>query len=293
MSISVVIPAYNAEVFIAEAVESVLRQNGPIAEFIVIDDGSTDGTLSALKSYGAQIRIVEQPNQGESRARNRGLECATGEWILFLDADDRLADGMLGRVASTVTERPECGVLYGGITFFGGELKTYSSGLSVIDVDGDALPAIVRGKTLIPGQFVVRGDLVERLGGFDESMQFGEDWEFLLRLASSTRFHHVPEVFLEKRVHPGMQSFSKDRPDVYLQRMQILRKVFGDEADQVMKKHLSRRVIADWYRSHAFSYADSDNGDAAVRQMLKSLRKWPFQPTLYLWCANRFLRKRD
>ena len=104
LSVSVVIPAYNAAGTIERAVESVLAQTRRPDEIIVVDDGSTDETSKKIEGYGSQIRYIYQENAGPSVARNKGIEAAGGEWIAFLDADDEwlpealdLQCGLLGR----------------------------------------------------------------------------------------------------------------------------------------------------------------------------------------------------
>src|SRR5215472_561278 len=86
--ISVIIPAYNHARFLTPAIESVLSQTMEPSEIVVVDDGSTDETSSVLGTFGRQIRVVRQKNQGVAAARNRGAELATGEYLAFLDADD-------------------------------------------------------------------------------------------------------------------------------------------------------------------------------------------------------------
>ncbi|HOM77565.1 MAG TPA: glycosyltransferase family A protein, partial [Anaerohalosphaeraceae bacterium] len=87
-SISVVIPAYNCQAYIRRAIDSVLGQSRPADEIIVVDDGSTDGTAEAVRTYGAKVILIQQENAGVSAARNAGIRAASGDWIAFLDADD-------------------------------------------------------------------------------------------------------------------------------------------------------------------------------------------------------------
>ncbi|MBK8909688.1 MAG: glycosyltransferase [Rhodospirillales bacterium] len=88
--VSIIIPCWNAEAFVGEAIDSALAQTYRNAEVIVIDDGSTDGSLEVIKSYGDRIRWETGPNRGAPAARNRGLALAAGAYVLFLDADDLL-----------------------------------------------------------------------------------------------------------------------------------------------------------------------------------------------------------
>lgn len=88
LDISVVIPCYNAAAFLSETVRSVLAQTMLPREVILVDDGSTDDSVSIAEAFGGLVRVIRQRNQGESIARNRGIESALGEWVAFLDADD-------------------------------------------------------------------------------------------------------------------------------------------------------------------------------------------------------------
>ena len=85
---SVIIPAYNAEAFIARAIDSVLAQTWPAHEILVVDDGSADSTARIVAGYGEGVRYLRQENAGVSAARNAGARAATGDWLAFLDADD-------------------------------------------------------------------------------------------------------------------------------------------------------------------------------------------------------------
>ena len=87
-SISVVIPCHNAAAFLRATIASILGQTEPVLEVIVVDDGSTDDSARIAELFGPPVRVVRQPNQGESAARNRGIEAAAGDWVAFLDADD-------------------------------------------------------------------------------------------------------------------------------------------------------------------------------------------------------------
>ena len=110
-TVSVVIPAHNAEAWIGDAIDSVLTQTHAATEIIVVDDGSTDGTGARLREYGEKIRVVTQPNAGVSQSRNVGMRAARGEFIAFLDADDVWDPRKLELQVWAMRENPEIGVL--------------------------------------------------------------------------------------------------------------------------------------------------------------------------------------
>jgi glycosyltransferase involved in cell wall biosynthesis len=103
--VSIVIPCYNAEKWVAEAIESALAQTWQNKEIIVIDDGSTDCSVEVISSFGAQIRSETGPNRGGCAARNRGLELARGEWVQFLDADDSISPEKIRLQMESIAEK--------------------------------------------------------------------------------------------------------------------------------------------------------------------------------------------
>ncbi|MBI1347036.1 glycosyltransferase [bacterium] len=102
-SVSVVIPCYNGVKYLRETIDSVLVQTCPVHEIILVDDGSTDDSAAIAESYGPPVRVIRQPNQGESVARNRGIDEAQGNWVAFLDADDLWKPEKIERQLSRIT----------------------------------------------------------------------------------------------------------------------------------------------------------------------------------------------
>ncbi len=113
--ITAVIPAYNAEEFVSAAIKSVLMQSAPIFECIVVDDGSRDGTGSAIGSFADRVRLIRTKNQGVAHARNIGIEAAKGDYIGFLDADDVWLPKKLERQIRKLTLQPDLAMIYSGL----------------------------------------------------------------------------------------------------------------------------------------------------------------------------------
>lgn len=112
-SITVVIPAYNAEATISRAIDSVLNQTVSVFEIVVVDDGSTDDTAAVVRGYGPKVRLIQQTNSRTAAARNRGLDAANGDWIAFLDADDYWELDKVSRQLAIVDQHPQVSVLAG------------------------------------------------------------------------------------------------------------------------------------------------------------------------------------
>jgi glycosyltransferase involved in cell wall biosynthesis len=116
MLVSILIPCFNAERWVAQAIESALSQTWPEKEVVVVDDGSTDASLTIIKAFGDRIRWVSGPNRGSNVARNRLLELAHGEWLQYLDADDYLLPEKIARQMEFIGANPATDVIFGPAT---------------------------------------------------------------------------------------------------------------------------------------------------------------------------------
>lgn len=171
---SVIIPVYNGEDFLADALESVLRQDYVPVEIIVVDDGSTDGTAAVARSYGKDVIYVYQPNSGPPAARNRGIKQARGDLISFLDADDLWPDDKLHWQVPLLLEEEETDILLG--------LKR------IIPMEGHAESRYWSG---IPGRVemalslgcgLMRRSVFARVGVFCETLFHCDDWDWFMRV---------------------------------------------------------------------------------------------------------------
>ncbi len=209
--VSIVIPTYNRKAYIQEAIDSALAQTYSHYEIIVIDDGSTDGTGEALAArYGDKIRYVWQENQGESAARNHGIQLSTGKYVALLDSDDLWYPQKLSRQIDFLTAHPDIGLLtclmesmdVNGITVPG-----QPGGIKALQF-GNSFAALYRENILSgASSAVIPKQIIERGGGFDEDIRFGEDWDFWLRIAAITEFYCLPHVLVRVRIHEGGQWF--------------------------------------------------------------------------------------
>lgn len=196
--VSIIVPAYNYGAFLAEAVESALRQSQAQLEVIIVDDGSTDDTAAiaaGLVQRDARVRYVHQPNQGLSAARNTGMKNAAGEFLVFLDADDVLHEHKLAAHLEHFAREPHVDISYGSSRYFlsGQPEKTFAS-LALDEQDwmpkvsggaADVLPALVVNNILPVCSAMLRRGVVEAVGAFDTSLKSLEDWDYWLRAAAA------------------------------------------------------------------------------------------------------------
>lgn len=203
MKISVVIPSYNSAKWLPATVASVRAQIRPADELLVVDDGSTDDTAEVTARLG--VRCVRRQNGGLSAARNTGIAETTGEWMLFLDADDELTpDALLA--LSKKAESSAAGVVYGFVIQRRAEpTETRLHGLPYA-VGEPPHPAKAHfWWTPIPtaGAALIRRSLNDAVGGFDENFRQVEDAEYWLRCGVTSGFAHCDSVVLDKRYSAG------------------------------------------------------------------------------------------
>ncbi|MES1256095.1 MAG: glycosyltransferase [Acidobacteriota bacterium] len=209
-SVSIVIPAYNCAPYLDDALTSVLGQSHAPHEVIVVDDGSTDDTQDVLRPFARQISLVRQENRGLSHARNRGLADATGRWVLFLDADDRLEPTALEALLS-VSEADADHVIYGDkyVISHEGAIESRVPGRDATGPIPSASRASFNGSPFEPGAAMLPRALINALGGFHQRYSPCEDRYTWIRAGSLVEFRYVPSVVLHYRQRPG--SLSKNR----------------------------------------------------------------------------------
>jgi glycosyltransferase involved in cell wall biosynthesis len=203
--VSVVIPCYRQAHFLGEGIESVLAQSYPHLEILVVDDGSSDNVGEVAARYPG-VRYVRRPNGGLSAARNTGLQHTNGDYVVFLDADDRLLPGAIETGLRHLREHPEC-------AFTAGRYRG-------IDQDGSPVPApdqpavtsdhyrrlLITNWAHFTGVAIYRRAVFEEVTGFDPAFAAAEDYELNLRIASRFPVCGHGDVVAEHRAHGGSLS---------------------------------------------------------------------------------------
>ena len=203
-SISVIIPAYNSETTLARAIDSVLVQSYPAHEIIVVDDGSTDGTAEVAVRYGDKVRYVRQDNVGVSSARNHGARIATGDWLAFLDADDRYYPDRLRLHAEWIDEDERLDFLTGDYEYrddadslLGTSMAQHDAGrmmlakaagsVRVVMDQAQEIQAYVADHFGDTHTLSVPRAMFMQLGGYPLGYKVCEDVHFLTRLVAESR----------------------------------------------------------------------------------------------------------
>lgn len=203
--VSVVIPAYNCEKLIASALDSVLSETYAPFEVIVVDDGSTDGTVRILESYGDRIRLFRKTNGGPAAARNLAVSKARGEYLAFLDGDDLWLPGHLTVLMDYLLAHPDTRIVYGDWRdsypdASGRYTDTEPTPADMLDGVDEDWSGSVYTKLLFDSIIhiiasVIHRSVYDKVNGFDETLRTGSDWDFWIR--ASQHFHAVK---LKRRV---------------------------------------------------------------------------------------------
>jgi len=198
--VSVIIPCYKQAHFLGEAIESVLAQTYSNVEIVVIDDGSPDDPSAVVARYSA-VRFMQQPNQGVSTARNNGLAASTGDYVVFLDADDLMLPEAVAAGVEALSAHPECAFVFGNFEVVDADRSPLPAWQQP-SAEGDAYLALLRRNYVAMLSAVMfRRDILNEVGGFDASLGAFEDYELYLRIARSHPIHYHGKLLTEYRRH--------------------------------------------------------------------------------------------
>lgn len=212
------IPCYEQAAYLPEAVESVVAQTYPFWEAIIVNDGSPDDTGAVARHlitvHGTRIRLIEQANAGVAAARNAGIAAAAGQYILPLDADDRIAPRMLELTVAMLEAESGVSVAYVQVARFGDTTGEGTSGK--IEYDPDVLAVW----NFVPTSSLFRREAWTRCGGYETDMALGwEDWDFWLACAAAGLImKRVPEVLFYYRVRPNTKTATANEHHIELMR---------------------------------------------------------------------------
>jgi len=193
--VSCIVPAHNAARYLSQALHSIFRQTYDRTEVIVVDDGSTDETARVIEGHGSKVRALRQANAGPAAARNAGVECARGEFVAFLDADDLWHPAKLARQMECFQQEP-------GLDLCFAHMRNFWSP----EVPSDRRPGGPELLIAWPGRncsaLVARRSAFARVGPFNPALPVGEDGDWLLRGAEAgLRRRTLPGVLVFRRLH--------------------------------------------------------------------------------------------
>jgi glycosyltransferase involved in cell wall biosynthesis len=281
---SVVITSYNYAEYLPFAIDSVLNQSDVDLELLIVDDGSTDGSLEIARACSdPRVRVLTHPHRGLGATRNAGMLAANGRYVAFLDADDVWVREKLAVQCGLMDRCPDVGLSYTRFGVIDSNGQIQSSGYSYLASrpSGAILRRLLTGNVIgTPSAICVRRDLIEKAGlRFDETLTYSEDWRFYLDLATRTRVRHIPITLAYHRRHS--RNLSRDIPTAMAQSLRT-----GRSGIELARAHLGlterrlqrvrRRMTAYVESLAAREYVKAGNLERARIHAVKSLRQYPW-----------------
>jgi glycosyltransferase involved in cell wall biosynthesis len=273
--VSIVTPSFNQGGFIAETIASVLGQDYPHVEYLVVDGGSTDGTLDILRRFGHRLSWSSEPDRGQSDAINKGWRGTHGEIIAWLNADDLYRPSAITKVVAFFQQHPDIDLVYGDCDFIneGGDVlgRHHKGQASAADLVRSPVSLILQ-----PAAFL-RRRVLESVGYLDETLQFIMDMEYWLRVASRHNISHLPECLAAFRVHGGSKS-GRQSQRFEDERLRVYEQFFKSPTVPDHLKRLEREAMRNVYSRAANDHFLAGDMKQAQHFAAVSWRYLPLRP---------------
>ena len=244
--VSIVTPSFNQGAFIRQTIDSVLAQDYPHVDYRVVDGGSTDDTVSVLKSYGNRLQWVSEKDRGQTHAINKGMAQAQGEIRSYLNSDDLLHPGAVSRVVKHFREHPVCDLVYGRDALIDAEGRY----LGMYATAEYSFEALVDCCCISQPAAFWRKRLTDRIGPFDESLTLVMDYEYWLRAdRAGGKIEHIPDVLAHTRMHRQTKTSGGGKPGAFHDR-------FSREVFDISLRHagyISSKYVYSWLNAAVFN----------------------------------------
>jgi glycosyltransferase involved in cell wall biosynthesis len=211
VKVSVIVPVYNGEKYIREAIDSILNQSYKDFEVIVIDDGSKDNTLSIIKEYAGKIRWKSQKNKGQASAINEGIKMAKGEYVAYLDADDVCMPQRLEIQVKYLDEHPDVGLVYSSFC----QVNSIGKIQRIIKAVPYDHFVLLQKDYIARSAVMHRKKCLDKVGLFDEGITGDDDWDMWIRISEKFGIGHVERPLVKYRVHGEQISLVRSKKLAY------------------------------------------------------------------------------
>ncbi len=274
--VSIVTPSFNQGEFISDAIESVLAQDYPRIEYVVMDGGSTDSTLDVLRGYGDRVRWTSGPDAGQSDAIHRGFLAGSGKYIAWLNSDDRYVPGAIATAVEELEANPSAAFVYGLGEFMDRD-GTVIGPCSMIEPWSlerllGSLNMVLQPATLF------RRDAYEAIGGLDTSLHYCMDYDLWIRLGSKYPVRFLPRLLAQARVYADTKTASGALP-----RMEEMERVIHRNGRRLLPKGFRRQMYVELRRAAATAFRERQFG----RTARLAVRTIPYAAGAAMWTLRR------
>lgn len=220
--VSIVTPSLNQGRFIRDTIESVLSQDYPRLEYLVMDGGSTDETLDILRGYGNRITWRSAPDQGQADAVNQGFRLAKGEILGWLNSDDTYQPGAVKAVVAHLTAHSETAVVYGDAYY----IDDHNHVIGIYPTEDFNLDRLAQACLICQPTAFFRRSAIEAVGGLDATLQYCMDYDLWIRLGRRLRLERIPRFVANTRHYPQTKTWSQ-RDRLFAEIYKVAQREFG------------------------------------------------------------------
>ncbi len=300
--VTVIIPSYNCEAYIAETIDSILNQTFSDIELIVVDDGSTDRTCEIVESYGEPVRLIRQTNARVCAARNRGIREAKGEFICLMDHDDYWYPEKLARQIEEFERHPEAGIVYSEfIRWHRNESGSFPPPESFerTSIPDDTDPEFtgwiyhqfLLDCWMLTSSAMFRREVFEKCGMFDEALPYSEDWELWIRISREFQFIDLRRPTTLYRQHPQQGNLVVRDIDYRTVLLEETVKKWGycSQDGRCTPKDIFLRALAAHHAGYGLHHMQTGNMGTASKSLLKAWKNNPLQLKYLAYIAAGFM----
>lgn len=287
--VTVITSSYNQANFIEETIESMLSQDYPNIEYLILDDNSTDGTVEILKSYGDKIRWELMSEKTlQTPTINKGWKMTEGEIITWLNSDDTFYPDSISKAVTYLQNHPETGIVFGDSMF------TEADGTDLYKsepVPNFNFPEYVLNcvNTITQPSAFIRREVVRKIGYLDESYNYLMDWDFWLRAGRYFKIDYIPELLSTYRLHPDSKTVAQ-ASDLAPELEVLYKNFFSLDGLSDEIKEIENEAMMNMYFTSGAYYLKGSKAKSASKMADKAFKSFPqgcFYPKYihkYLYC---------
>ncbi|MCC7528088.1 MAG: glycosyltransferase [Candidatus Melainabacteria bacterium] len=265
--VTIITPAYNRVQYLQETIESILLQDYPKVEYIVLDDGSKDNTVELLETYTGKLIWESHENMGEIRTVNKAYGMAKGEYIAVINSDDPLLPGAISAAVDVFLKNPDVQVVYPDWSYIDSEGKTI---MDMQTPEYDYLEMLATHRCMPgPGTFVSKRAL-DLVGLRDPHFKYISDFDLWLRIGLRGPFKRLPQVLATYRVHPTSLSSTEQGRKMASEDIEMLDRLYSRN-DLPMPVRAIKKKAYSWGHYHACQVAGSAKYTAALHALMAIL----------------------
>ena len=238
--VSIVTPSFNQAQYIESTIQSVLVQDYPQIEYLIVDGSSTDNTVDIIKKYQGQLAWwVSEKDQGQTDAINKGFARASGDILAWINSDDTYEPGAVRLAANYLMEHPEVGMVYGDCNFINAEGRVIGRFASA----QTNYRLLRQGYVHIPQQAAFwRAELWRQVGPLDPSLTFAMDYDLWVRLSKISKLQYLPRLWAEFRLHADSKTLQNDMR-AWEDMLKVHRREDGGSFSIIVAKYWLRRLL--------------------------------------------------